>query len=190
MKNKKFTRFVIILISIWTNMLLLSACGNQADEQKVEEENIEINTMEEADDRNEYPVYLVESIDNLHLGSEEFHIENYFIRNECQYPNHYYIDSDNVLWGYGDNEYGQLGNGLQYSRDADGEYRLEMTPQKIVENVIHVDFGGYFVIPTLAEFAKHGFQMAGLTEVKAKYTDWQTGKPAVIPAIRMVAEEA
>lgn len=46
------------------------------------------------------------------------------------------------------------------------------------------------LIPTLAEFAKHGFQMAGLTEVKAKYTDWQTGKPAVIPAIRMVAEEA
>mgnify|MGYP006865378917 CR=1 FL=1 len=46
------------------------------------------------------------------------------------------------------------------------------------------------LIPTLAEFAKHGFQMAGLTEVRAKYTDWQTGKPAVIPAIRMAAEEA
>ena len=46
------------------------------------------------------------------------------------------------------------------------------------------------LIPTLAEFAKHGFQMAGLTEVRAKYTDWQTGKPAVIPAIRMKAGEA
>ena len=146
MKNKKFTRFIIILICIWTNMILLSACGKQADEQKAEEENVEISAVEEDDDRNKYPVYLVESIDNLHLGSEEFNIENYFIRNECQYPNHYYIDSDNVLWGYGDNEYGQLGNGRQYSRDADGEYRLEMTPQKIAENVIHVDFGGYFVI--------------------------------------------
>ena len=30
------------------------------------------------------------------------------------------------------------------------------------------------LIPTLAEFAKHGFQMAGLTEVKANYTDFQT----------------
>lgn len=146
MKNEKYFRFVIILISVLTNMLLLSACGNQADEQKAEEENIEINTTEEADNRNEYPVYLVESIDNLHLDSDEFNIENYFIRNECQYPNHYYIDSDNALWGYGDNEYGQLGNGLQYSRDADGEYRIERTPQKIAENVIHVDFGGYFVI--------------------------------------------
>ena len=146
MKNENYFRFVIILISVLTNMLLLSACGNQADEQKAEEENIEINTTEEADNRNEYPVYLVESIDNLHLDSDEFNIENYFIRNECQYPNHYYIDSDNALWGYGDNEYGQLGNGLQYSKDADGEYRIERIPQKIAENVIHVDFGGYFVI--------------------------------------------
>ena len=46
------------------------------------------------------------------------------------------------------------------------------------------------LIPTLAEFAKHGFQMAGLTEVNANYTDLQTNKRAVIPAIRMVAEEA
>lgn len=46
------------------------------------------------------------------------------------------------------------------------------------------------LIPTLAEFAKHGFQMAGLTEVKANYTDFQTQERAVIPAIRMAAEEA
>ncbi len=45
------------------------------------------------------------------------------------------------------------------------------------------------LIPTLAEFAKHGFQMAGLTEVRANYTDWQTKERAVIPAIRMKAEE-
>ena len=146
MKSKMLSRFVIILISVLANMLLMSACGSTANEQKTEEENVEISVIEETEDGNEYPVYLVESIDNLHLDSEEFNIENYFIRNECQYPNHYYIDSDNVLWGYGDNEYGQLGNGQQYSRDADGEYRLEMTPQKIAENVLHVDFGGYFVI--------------------------------------------
>jgi len=41
------------------------------------------------------------------------------------------------------------------------------------------------LIPTLAEFARHGFQMAGLTEVKANYTDWQTQERAVIPAIGM-----
>ena len=46
------------------------------------------------------------------------------------------------------------------------------------------------LIPTLAEFAKHGFQMAGLTEVRGNYTDWQTNERAVIPTIRMEAKEA
>jgi len=41
------------------------------------------------------------------------------------------------------------------------------------------------LIPTLVAFEKHGFQMAGLTEVNANYTDWQTGERARIPAIRM-----
>ena len=46
------------------------------------------------------------------------------------------------------------------------------------------------LIPTLAEFEKHGFRMAGLTEVKANYTDWQTQERAAIPAIRMELREA
>ncbi len=46
------------------------------------------------------------------------------------------------------------------------------------------------LIPTLAEFAKHGFRMAGLTEVKANYTDWKTKEREIIPAIRMTAGEA
>ena len=41
------------------------------------------------------------------------------------------------------------------------------------------------LIPTLAAFEKHGFKMAGLTEVNANYTDWQTGERARIPAIKM-----
>ena len=45
-------------------------------------------------------------------------------------------------------------------------------------------------VPTLAEFEKHGFRMAGLTEVKANYTDWQTQERAAIPAIRMELREA
>jgi len=42
------------------------------------------------------------------------------------------------------------------------------------------------LIETLAEFQKHGFQMAGLTEVNARFTDFATGKNKIIPAIRMV----
>ena len=54
----------------------------------------------------------------------------------------------------------------------------------ITEFTISSTFSG--LIPTLAAFERHGFKMAGITEVNATYTDWQTGKRARIPAIRMV----
>lgn len=41
------------------------------------------------------------------------------------------------------------------------------------------------LIETLAEFEKRGCKMNGLTQVYARYTDWQTGKHAVVPAIKM-----
>ena len=41
------------------------------------------------------------------------------------------------------------------------------------------------LIPTLAAFDKLGFKMAGMTEVNAAYTDWQTGKHPRLPAIRL-----
>lgn len=42
------------------------------------------------------------------------------------------------------------------------------------------------LIPILAAFEKEGFDMAGLTQVNARYTDFETGKRAVVPAIRML----
>lgn len=44
------------------------------------------------------------------------------------------------------------------------------------------------LIEILAKFEELGCKMNGLTQVKAKYTDWKTGENAVIPAIRMVLE--
>lgn len=41
------------------------------------------------------------------------------------------------------------------------------------------------LIPTLAEFEKLGCIMLGMTTVNARYTDFTTGKRAVIPAITM-----
>lgn len=54
----------------------------------------------------------------------------------------------------------------------------------IVEFTVSSTFSG--LIPVLAEFEKHGFKMAGLTEVNANYTDYMTGKRERIPAIRML----
>lgn len=69
-----------------------------------------------------------------------------------------------------------------------GEITETLKENGITEFTISSTFSS--LIPTLAEFAKHGFQMAGLTEVKANYTDFQTQERAVIPAIQMAAEEA
>lgn len=41
------------------------------------------------------------------------------------------------------------------------------------------------LIETLAEFEKLGCKLAGLTTVKTRYTDWQTGEKAVKPAVLM-----
>jgi len=43
------------------------------------------------------------------------------------------------------------------------------------------------LISTLAAFEKYGFRIAGLTEVNANYTDWQSGKRARVPAIRLMS---
>lgn len=53
----------------------------------------------------------------------------------------------------------------------------------ITEFTISSTFSG--LIATLAAFDKLGFRIAGITEVNANYTDWQTNERAHIPAIRM-----
>ena len=59
-----------------------------------------------------------------------------------------------------------------------------MQENGISEFTISSTFSG--LIPTLAAFEKHGFKMTGVIEVNATYTDWQTGKRAKVPAIRMM----
>ena len=81
------------------------------------------------------------------------------------------IDFAETIW---DNEIGEIAGTLKENG--------------ITEFTISSAFSS--LIPTLAEFARHGFQMAGLTEVKAKYTDWQKQERAVLPAIRMELKEA
>jgi len=41
------------------------------------------------------------------------------------------------------------------------------------------------LVAILALFEKHGYRMAGITEVNANYIDWLTNERARVPAIRM-----
>ena len=68
--------------------------------------------------------------------------------------------------------------------DTDIEAIVEtFTTAGVTEFTISSTFSS--LIPTLAAFEKQGFQMVGLAEVNANYTDWQTGKRSRIPAICM-----
>ena len=80
------------------------------------------------------------------------------------------------------------GNDLIDFSDVIWDYDIEAIAQTfadsgITEFTISSTFSS--LILTLAAFDKHSFKMAGITEVNATYTDWQTGKRAKIPAIRM-----
>ncbi len=121
--------FTILCIAIGASVLIKFIPAIIASDDAVTEESIE--------DIVEFPVYYVENMDGLHLDDTDFDIANYYFRNEYEY-NHYYIDDDNVLWGVGDNSEGQLGIGNRSS--------YEGTPQKMAENVIHVDGAAFFVI--------------------------------------------
>ncbi|HKM33818.1 MAG TPA: hypothetical protein VJY54_03645 [Lachnospiraceae bacterium] len=55
-------------------------------------------------------VFRVEDMKTVET-KDEFSIEDYFIKNKVSGTNHYYIDENQVLWGYGYNKYGQMGIG-------------------------------------------------------------------------------
>ena len=70
-------------------------------------------------------------------------MEDFHIKNRVSGTNRYYIDENLVLWGYGFNDYGQLGIGTVDSLDT-----FYTEPIRIAENVVSVDasINGYFCI--------------------------------------------
>lgn len=76
------------------------------------------------------------------------------------------INFNNVIWDFDIEEIAQT-----------------LRANNITEFTISSTFSS--LIETLAAFEKHGISMAGLTTIKARYTDFKTGEPALIPAIKM-----
>ena len=79
------------------------------------------------------------------------------------------IDFNEVIWDYDIEEIAQT-----------------LRANDITEFTISSTFSS--LIETLAAFEKQGISMAGLTTVKARYTDWKTGEHALIPAIKMTVK--
>lgn len=88
-------------------------------------------------------------------------MEDFHIKNRVSGKNRYYIDENLVLWGYGFNDYGQLGIGTVDSLDT-----FYTEPIRIAENVVSVDasINGYFCIYLTEEGNLYGMgsNMLGL----------------------------
>lgn len=100
----------------------------------------------------------------LHVSMD---LKEHYITNTGDPANLYYIDENNVLWGCGKNNYGQLGQG-----SSDSEYHDEMV--KIAEDVIHVDYSQKgFVIYLTEDNELYGFGNSGCGALQQYDTfDW------------------
>lgn len=97
---------------------------------------------DQGEENQEIPVFDVDSVEELERPGD-YRLEDYYITNRTAAGNRFYIDSGSVLWGYGSNDYGQLGNG---QRDELGVFYSE--PIRIASDVVSVDMSmnGYFCI--------------------------------------------
>lgn len=143
--DKKKWIFATVRLILLCFLFIIIVRNFDAMDKKKEVNNMPEYEQTEKEDPEKYPEYEIENIEYMHFD-EKFKLSNCYIRNEMSRYNHYYIDSDNVLWGYGDNRYGQLGMGVQYIESYGYESSWESKPQKIAEHVMHVDTGGVFSV--------------------------------------------
>lgn len=96
-------------------------------------------------------------------------IDEHYITKTGDPANLYYIDENNVLWGCGRNNAGQLGQGTQ-----DYEFHDKMV--KIAENAVHVDYSQRdFVIYLTSDNKLYGMGNAG-SGVLQQYSEFDWDK--------------
>lgn len=154
-----------ILVVLFLGVVILIIClafthKTLAPDLKEPEESSEMNVDGNREISNESskpdePVHLSVSLD----------IVEYYTAKTGDPSQLYYIDENNVLWGSGGNEYGQLGQGTQ-------DYEFYSKGVKIAENVIHVDYSQRgFVIYLTTDHKLYGIGNAGCGALQ-QYEEW------------------
>ncbi|MDE5866198.1 MAG: hypothetical protein K2H31_06325, partial [Lachnospiraceae bacterium] len=143
-----FIKFKIGLIMLLL-LFILSGCGNKDNHSVDNSQSVVQNPMVQdkqiKTESQTEPVKLDVSVDitelyHTHVGDA---------------GNLYFIDENNVLWGSGRNEYGQLGQGTQ-------DYDFHDEAVKIAENVIDVDYSQKgFIIYLTKDNKLYGLGNAG-----------------------------
>lgn len=101
--------------------------------------------------------------------SEGIDISDFYTKDNGDILNAYVIDEEGVLWGYGENQYGQLGQGF-----ADQKFYKEKV--KVAENAIHVDYSQWgFVIYLTEDHELYGLGNGGFgTLLTGGNVDWSS----------------
>ena len=114
-------------------------------------------------------------------------IEEHYTTHKGDPSNLYYIDENNVLWGCGENNCGQLGQGTQ-----DYDFHADMV--KIAENVVHVDYSQRgFVVFLTKDHELYGMGNAGCGALQQyeefDWTRFVNGKNYTVTTPTLLIEE-
>lgn len=136
-------KIIIILMCLFLTGCQMEKKTPSEETNKIasEIEDVSVNNSDEETSAT-LPVFFADSL-NLANMKEGFSISSLYCRNRKTGTNQYIIDEEQVLWGYGNNEFGQLGVGR-----VDTIEHCYTEPVRIAENVVLVDASsnGYFAI--------------------------------------------
>lgn len=177
-----------ILIYIFLFILLLTGCAEDSNDSKEADTKIVSSKSDEElqIEEEKRPVFYTKSFDVL--GNKgTLKIEDSYITNRVTAGNHYYIDENAVLWGEGQNAYGQLGNGEVTEQNP---FAMTIEPYRIAENVVSMDcsINSYFAIylTSNGELYTWGLNIFGECGVPVTDDDYVRTPQKVLENVRMV----
>ena len=132
--TKKHKKYILVLTGLL--ILFLQACTDKSrNNVNFNEAAAESSVSPETEASPQtWGTFQVDDMDAIKID-ENFSLEDFHIKNRVSGTNRYYIDENLVLWGYGFNDYGQLGIGTVDSLDI-----FYTEPIRIAENVVSVDY--------------------------------------------------
>ena len=143
---------------------------------------------ENVNEKENFSIKPLPSLYRAASNAEDISIKDCYISSSGNSLNFYYIDENQVLWGCGYNEYGQLGQGY-----ADEEYHTDV--MKIAENVIHVDYGANYLIYLTEDYKLYGVgsdQGGALLEYKDQDVDfirWNNPQYYLVTSPKLLMED-
>ncbi|MCM1468586.1 MAG: hypothetical protein NC086_10610 [Alistipes sp.] len=119
-----------LLLLILSLTLICGGCAAEHAEDRIKKETESSNVETESNNPTTEAEPATEKLEM------DIDITDFYQTDQTYVTNHYYIDENNVLWGSGSNDSGQLGL-------EEINYDVHEEPVKIAENVIHFDYSQY-----------------------------------------------